>query len=192
MDYEELRAFPVHGARPIDLLERLRQAPGIRLVAVREKPDVYRLLAKHGEARLERALASFRYTVTGEDPLGYAVDPVSAPLLDGAYHDKDAWFEASAAGAYPDALFQIAQLFDARRCGDVVLSSSLGSDLLDQGHIGTHGGLERAEMTVPCVLAGPGVRHGVIPRARTIDVQPTFLKFLGFPHFEGEVMNVFL
>jgi hypothetical protein len=47
-------------------------------------------------------------------------------------------------------------------------------------------------MTVPCVLAGPGVRHGVIPFARTIDVQPTFLQFLGLPHHEGEGLSVFL
>jgi len=192
LDYGPLRSFRVGGDSRVDLLDELRKEPGIQLVAARESEDVFRILGKGGEAKVERHWSTFRYTVTDTDPLGYTAVDACKALQDGAYHDKDAWFAASCSSGYPDALFQITQLFDAERCGDVVISSTPGWDLMDQGHIGTHGGLERDEMTVPCVLAGPGIRQGTIPYARTIDLQPTTLQFLAGANAGREALNVFL
>jgi hypothetical protein len=192
IEYDRLRAFQVEGEGRLDLIELLRNEEPVRLVMVKEKEDVYRVFSKDGESKIERDYMSFRYTVNAADPLGYADNLDSSQLIDGAYHDKDEWFAATTETDFPDALFQISQLFDSERCGDIVISSVPGWDFMKQEHIATHGGLEKAEMMVPCVIAGPGIKQGIIPLARSVDLHPTYLKFLGIPHYDGEVLNVFL
>jgi predicted AlkP superfamily pyrophosphatase or phosphodiesterase len=191
-EYGELRSFPVKGSTHIDLVDLLRREEGIGLVMVREKEDALLVFSGQGEGTIERDYSSLRYSFSGRDPLGYAENPGSAVLVDGQYHDKDEWFMATRKTDYPDGLFQIAQLFDAERCGDIVVTARPGWDLMDQGHKASHGSLERTHLHVPCVIAGPGVKQGRIPMARTVDIYPTYLKFLGIPHYDGEVLNVFL
>jgi arylsulfatase A-like enzyme len=112
--------------------------------------------------------------------------------MDRDFHDKDVWFEHSTGTDYPDAPFQISQIFDSERCGDIVASSAPGWDFMNQSHKATHGGLEKGEMMVPCVVAGPGVKVGeAIPRARTVDIYPMYLEFFGIPELDGQVPNVF-
>ncbi|HSG29288.1 MAG TPA: hypothetical protein VLA34_12465, partial [Candidatus Krumholzibacterium sp.] len=75
---------------------------------------------------------------------------------------------------------------------DIVVSSEPGWDFMDQQHRASHGGLEKEELLVPFVLAGPGIREGeVIPQARTVDLYPAFLRFFGLPNIDGEVPDVF-
>jgi hypothetical protein len=162
------------------------------LVMARQNANTVHIFSADGQGTIERDYASLRYTVTGSDPLGYAGHPPAAALMDGAYHDKDEWFMASRQTGFPDGVFQIAQLFDSERCGDIVLNAEPGWDLMDQAHIASHGGLDRPQIHVPCVIAGPGVKHQRVPIARTVDLYPTYLKYLGIPHYDGEVLNVFL
>lgn len=190
--YDELRSFSSGGSAGIDLVGLLRGERGIDLVMTKEKDDVLLVFSREGEGRIERDYSSFRYTVSGADPLGYAADHRSAPLIDGRYHGKDEWFMATRKTDYPDGLFQIAQLFDSPRCGDIVVTAQPGWDLMDQGHKASHGSLERTQLHVPCVVAGPGVKQGTIPLARTVDLYPTYLKYLGIPRYDGEVLDVFM
>lgn len=198
--FEELQSFPVEGRGAVDLFEHLRGEPAVKLVLALEKDGEdqrsYRVLSGASEARIDRDefTRALRYSVLrGPDPLGYAQHPASLALMDGAFHDKEVWFAATAATDYPDGVFQIAQLFDAERCGDIVVSSTPGWDFMDQQHRASHGGLERDELLVPCVVAGPGVRAGgTIPRARTVDIYPMFLEFFGLPDLDGGVPHVFL
>jgi hypothetical protein len=189
--YDELIDFSTGGGR-VDLIDTLRKQRGIGLVMAREDLNTVHVFSADGQGTIERDYASLRYSVTGSDPLGFADHPEAATLMDGAYHDKDEWFMATRQTAYPDGVFQIAQLFDSERCGDIVINAGLGWDLMDQGHIASHGGLDREQIHVPCVIAGPGVKQGSIPIARTVDLYPTYLKYLGIPHYDGEVLNVFL
>ncbi len=192
IEYEELRSFLIEGEGRLDLIELLRNEKPIKLVVVREKEDIYRVFSKDGHGKIERNYSSFRYSSEDFDPLGYAENPASAHLIDGAFHDKDTWFTATTETEYPDALFQISQLFDSERSGDIVVSSKPGCDLMNQRHIASHGGLEKAEMMIPCIIAGPGIKQGVIKQARSVDLYPTYLKYLGIPDYDGEVLNVFL
>lgn len=191
LGYEELRSFPTAGSSRVDLVGLLRKEAGVELVMAQRGKNVCLVFSRDGEGNIERDHASFRYSFTGTDPLGYALDERSAVLIDGTYHDKDEWFMASRHTPYPDALFQISQLFDSPRCGDLVVTAKNGWDLMDQGHVASHGGLERTQMGVPCVIAGPGIRQGTIPIARTVDIYPAFLQYLGTPRYDGEVLNVF-
>jgi hypothetical protein len=190
-EYDELRSFSAGGSEKIDLVALLRAEKGIGFVMAREKDDVVLVFSRDGEGRIERDDASLRYSFSGADPFGFAADSLSAALIDGQYHGKDEWFMATRTTNFPDALFQIAQLFDSKRCGDIVVTAAPGWDLMDQGHIASHGSIERTQIQVPCVVAGPGVKQGTIPIARTIDLFPTYLRYLGALNHDGEVPDVF-
>jgi len=214
VEYDDLRDFPVNEKR-IDLIDFLKNEDAIKLVmakeqvTAKEKDNVYRIFTKSGEGKIEREYPSLRlkYTViNGSDPLDYANNTDSVQLMDGNYHDKDEWFKATTGTDYPDAPFQISQLFDSERCGDIVISAQPGNDqeggfdimtigegIGDDRRRAGHGGIEKAEMMVPWVIAGPGISQGVeIERARTVDHYPTYLKFFGIPTIDGEVPNVFI
>lgn len=191
LGYDELRYFPT-GNTYVDLIDGLRKEQGVGLVMAQENRNTFRVFSREGQGTIQRDYGSLRYSVTGADPLGYASDSQAAHLMDGVYHDKDEWFRATRKTDYPDGLFQITQLFDSERCGDIVVNAETGWDFMDQGHVGSHGAMNRGQIQVPCVIAGPGVRQGKIPIARTVDLYPTYLKHLGIPHYDGEVLNVFL
>jgi hypothetical protein len=202
VEYDELRDFPVEDKERIDLIKLLKNEPAIKLVMAKETRDVCRVFSKEGESKIERELCDLRYTVVnGNDPLGYAGNPESDQLIDGTHHDKDEWFAATTGTDYPDAPFQISQLFDSDRCGDIVISSEpnrnggRGSDIMTIGEIRNagHGGLEKPEMMVPCVIAGPTIKQNhVIERARTVDLFPVYLEYFGLTKtYEGVLLNVF-
>jgi hypothetical protein len=191
IEYEELRHFNVGDGR-IDLIELLRGERGLRLVMARVDEKTVNVFSGEGHGAIARDYASYKYTVTGVDPLGYVENPEVAWLMDGTYHDKDVWFLATRNTDYPDGIFQIAQIFDSERCGDIVVTAEPGWDLMDQGHIASHGGMDRPQLHVPCVIAGPDVAQGIVPIARTVDIYPTYLEYLGVPHDGEKVMNVFM
>jgi arylsulfatase A-like enzyme len=197
--FEELMDFPLEGEGRVDLLRLLRSETAVKFVLAMERDDPglrsYRVFTESGDARIERDefTRQLKYSVlSGPDPLGYSEDPASRNLMNGGFHDKDRWFSDTRSTDYPDALFQISQLFDAERCGDIVVSSTLGWDFMDQGHKASHGGLERSELMVPCVVAGPGIKEGeTVPQARTVDIFSIFLEFFGIPNLDGGVPDVF-
>jgi len=190
-DYNDLRNFPLKGRGHIDLVEAFREEEAIRLVCVKEEPGRYLVFSGNGQATIERQSSTYKYTVEGEDPLGYSAHPHTKGLMDGAFHSANEWLRASCTAQYPDGVVQISQLFDSRRCGDIVLSSMPGWDLMKEGHIASHGGLEKEEMVVPVVLAGPGIAHKRMQYARTVDVFPTYLRFFGLPKIDGQTMDIF-
>ena len=192
LSYDELRDFPVSEGNSIDLINLLRQEEGVNLLMVKEKNNNCIIFAKDGEGRIERDNASFRYTVNGTDPFGYSDHEESAKLIDGGYHDKDKWFFATRSTDYPDGIFQSTQLFDSERCGDIVITARPGWDLMDQQHIASHGSLDKEQLQVPCVMAGPGIKQGTIPIARTVDLHPTYLKHFGLTKDVEDVLNVFI
>jgi hypothetical protein len=203
VEFDELRDFPVEDKNRIDLIDLLRNETAIKLVMAKESRDVCRVFTHDGESKIERDLCDLRYTVVeGQDPLGYAGNPESARLVDGAYHDKDEWFAATTGTDYPDAPFQISQLFDSDRCGDIVISAEpdrtqgRGNDVMTIGEIRNagHGGIEKAEMLVPCVVAGPSIKqNNVIELARTVDLFPVYLEYFGLTKlYEGVLLDVFV
>jgi hypothetical protein len=192
MSYDELRDFPVSESERVDIIRFLREEEGVRMLMVKEKPDDYLVFSQNGEGRIERDNASFRYSVTGVDPFGYTDHPDSAVLIDGRHHDKDEWFTATRNTEFPDGIFQSTQLFDSPRCGDIVITAQPGWDLMDQKHIASHGSFEKTQLQVPCVIAGPGVKQGTIPIARTVDLHPTYLKHFALTQNEEDVLDVFI
>lgn len=93
---------------------------------------------------------------------------------------------------YPDAIFQIYQLFRSRRAGDIVVSAKVGYDLRDfweyPEHLGSHGSLHKHHIHVPLIYNQKG--WDTRP-ARTADLFNTILKWKGITpkSSEGEALN---
>lgn len=181
-----LRGFAARSSAMVDLERALLSAPAVELAMCRCAPGKYRIASAAGAAELERRGPDFAYRVlAGEDPLGYASDPKAARLVGGALASGDAWFEATAHTAFPDAPVQIAQLLECPRAGDLVISARPGWEPWTEGQSGVHGGLRREHMRVPLLIGGPGVRRRPVARARTVDVFPTMLEMLALPPQPG-------
>lgn len=181
------RAFPARGGGTVDIEAALLESPAVELVLGREGPGRYRVAGRAGAATLEGDRRGFTYqVVAGRDPLGLAGRPEAASLFDGRPHDADEWFRASAASEYPDAPFQIAQLLEAARAPDLVVSAAPGWEPWQEGQTGLHGGLRREHMRVPLLVGGPGIPPRRIARARTVDVFPTVCEILGIPVPAGQ------
>ena len=155
--------------------------------ALAARPAVDLLILPHSPARFElrggpdRGAAfvvaepdgRFSYLPESGDPLGVGEARGLTP---------DEAHDACAAGDYPDALVQIAQLAGAPRAGDVILSAARGWDFRAARservpHVSSHGALHREHMLVPLVVSRPPARA---PR-RTGDVMPSALELLGLP-----------
>jgi len=164
----------------------LARAPELALVATRGAEAGHVLVyGPKGRSEIVReetdGAPRYGYRVlAGEDPIEYAATPALAPLLTGEGFPAHAWLLATAATTYPDLVVQLPEFFDSPRAPDVYLSPRDGVGFR-AGKAAGHGGLARLEMVVPLVFAGPGVPRGRRPAARTVDLAPTLLAWLGVP-----------
>jgi arylsulfatase A-like enzyme len=117
--------------------------------------------------------------VSGTDPLGWE-GRVSPAALAGEPMTPGQWLQATIGTEYPDLPAQILAYFRAQRAADLVVFAAPGWDFGRTNRAG-HGGIRASDLFVPLLLAGPGVPHGRLDAARTVDLVPTILKLLGRP-----------
>ncbi len=166
-----------------DLPDMLTQLPGIDVAVVRLGPDSVQVRNSRGRSVIDRVVGDegkgYRYRVVeGTDPLGYASSPSASRLMDGNYHDEQAWFAATRQTDRPDAVVQLIELNDSPRAGDINLYAIRGWTFTDEA--GGHGGLKREEFVVPWLWVGPDLPAGaVLDGSRTVDLMPTMLDLLG-------------
>jgi len=181
---EDLRAYPTRDGRRVDLIQTLRDAEAVDLVAYQPGPDRVHLVTKKGLAELARASPQARdvsYRVLqGDDPLGYSQAMPPAMLL-GKPQTPEAWLQASADTQYPDLVPQMMAYFDAPRAADIAVFAAPGWDFGHKLKAG-HGGLGPVEMYTVLLVAGPGIAHERRQEpVRSVDVVPTVLDLLGRP-----------
>ncbi|MCM3876729.1 MAG: hypothetical protein NEA02_09955, partial [Thermoanaerobaculia bacterium] len=103
------------------------------------------------------------------------------------------WLEATAETEFPDLVVQLPEFFDSPRSPDVFVSPKDGYGFT-KGYVAGHGSLSRSETVVPLLFAGPGVTPGVRHAARTVDLAPTLLSYLGVAYdpdeMDGEDLEV--
>ncbi len=169
----------------------LARAPEVRLVVTRGAfPGMVALYGPAGRAEIVREDRDdletlYRYRVLeGEDPLGYS-GSAAAPLV-GSAHEADEWLEATAETEYPDLVVQLPEFFDSPRSPDVFISPKDGYGFT-KGYVAGHGSLSRSETVVPFLFAGPGVSPGILYAARTVDLAPTLLSYLGVAYDPDEM-----
>jgi arylsulfatase A-like enzyme len=171
----------------------LARTPEMQLVITRGaavgRAEVYgprgraEIIREHGGDEPSRY--SYR-VLEGTDPLGYAPVPAIQSMF-GGFFGADAWLKATAATEYPDLVVQMPEFFDSPRAPDVFISPRPGYGFRS-GKAAGHGALSRSETVVPLVFAGPGVPHERRAVARTVDLAPTLLRYLGVP-FDPEDMD---
>jgi arylsulfatase A-like enzyme len=169
----------------------LARAPEVRLVATRgPSSGTVNLYGPSGRAEIARedregleSLYLYR-VLEGDDPLGY-VHSDAAPLV-GSAQEPDEWLEATAETEFPDLVVQLPEFFDSPRSPDVFISPKDGYGFT-KGYAAGHGSLSRSETVVPLLFAGPGVAPGVLHAARTVDLAPTLLSYLGVPYDPDEM-----
>lgn len=169
----------------------LARAPEVRLVATRgPSSGMVALYGPSGRAEIVRddrdgleSLYLYR-VLEGDDPLGYA-HSAAAPLV-GSAHDPDEWLEATAETEFPDLVVQLPEFFDSPRSPDVFISPQDGYGFT-RGYTAGHGSLSRSETVVPLLFAGPGVTPGILHAARTVDLAPTLLSYLGVDYDPDEM-----
>lgn len=165
-----------------EFAEALAKLPELQLVVTRGtesgRAEIY---GPGGRSEIERTEVKdqpSRYAyrvIEGTDPLGYPHE-----LASGEPRSADAWLALTAHTEYPDLVVQLVEFFDAERAPDVYITPRSGIGFRS-GKTAGHGGLSRKETVVPLVFAGPGVSHGTRPFARTVDLAPTLLRYLGIP-----------
>jgi hypothetical protein len=178
---------------PSSFAAALARLPEVEIVVTRgaEAGEV-EIYGSHGRGEIVREdfdnrPSRYRYhVVEGIDPTGYSADVKAAPLLGGS-HSADEWLYATLETSYPDLVVQLAEYFDSPRAPDVYFSPKDGYGF-KAGKADGHGGLARREMIVPLIFAGPGVAAGHRVAARTIDLAPTLLKYLGVP-FDAQELD---
>jgi len=188
----ELRKYPT--ARPpaagasshtgrVDLQKRLIQLEAVDVLTYAAGADRVRVVRKDGEVEFRqpggRGGDISYHLVSGEDPLGYDAS-LPAAVRNGEPISPRRWLALTARTDYPDLPAQILAYFRARRAGDIAIFAAPGWDFASQ-HRSGHGGLRGDDLHVPLLIAGPGVPHGTIDTARTVDLAATLLKLLGRP-----------
>jgi len=179
---EQMRHFRNDSGNVVNVVETLRRQPAVDLICARDDHTDCHIYSRSGESiiRATGDIGARRYAYSvkaGQDPLGYESVRLCSNDLS-RFHTADEWFEATSASERPNSVPEIYDLFDSPRAGDLVLFAAPGWNFKDT-YKGAHGAATRADMRIPMIIAGPGIRHGVLPRARAADLVPTFLDYMG-------------
>ena len=162
-----------------DLTEKLLNRPEIDIIAGRSPGGKIIVKSARGGSELRVDGEKLYYKrLNGSDPFSYGKLPGKM--------DFGKALELTIDTNYPDALLQIAQLFNSTRTGDLVISAKPGIDLRarheNPEHSASHGSLVRDHMMVPVAISTRSRRKHV----RTTDIYPTILEYLGL-NIPGEL-----
>ena len=178
----DLHDYPVDdAARRIDLPAALLARDEVDVVAYRNGDNRVRVARASGEVEFRQDAGPggeiAYHLIRGDDPLGWRGKAPDV-ALNGEPISPRAWLEATHASDYPDLPTQLLAYFRSRYAGDLAVFAAPGCDFF-ANHQAGHGGLQPDDMFVPILVAGPGVPHGRVEFARSVDVVPTILHLLG-------------
>jgi hypothetical protein len=155
-----------------DVVAALRREPAVGLVAAESEEGGVWVADADGAARLRRVGAAVSYEPLTGDPLGLG------GRRKGTARE---WLEATWDAEYPDAAYQLLDLFRADRAGDLLVIAREGYDFRKRferpEHRSGHGSLVRSHMQTPVWSSEPIPAEPV----RTVDLFPALLDWLGEP-----------
>ena len=182
---EDLCGYPVRDGKA-NLPAVLAEQPYVDAVAYPISPGRIRVVRRNGEVEFRRvangnaAPERFSYhLIRGSDPLGWS-GKVPANALAGEPMTSRQWLDATAQTEYPDLGTGLLSYFDGTLAADLVAFPMPQWDF-DGWRKAGHGGIRDFETLSPMLIAGPGIPHGRIPVARTVDLMPTLLEAMGKP-----------
>ncbi|PIR20210.1 MAG: hypothetical protein COV45_07690 [Deltaproteobacteria bacterium CG11_big_fil_rev_8_21_14_0_20_47_16] len=153
------------------MVDDLVREPAVDICAVRGEEGAIEVLSKRGHATVRRNGDLISYDVQTQDPFGYG----KLPSIMSSQESLSRTYGTD----YPDAPYQLGQLFQSDRTGDIVISAAPGYDLRRDyevpEHHGSHGALHRDHMLIP-IGCSAKLTGDVI---RSVDVFPTTLALMG-------------
>jgi arylsulfatase A-like enzyme len=180
-----LREQGILAAMGADKLQLLLNEDAVDFAIYRgDEEQTFILHNKDGKARISVKDNVFIYAPETADVLKYG-GRIEA-------YGHRAILEATFETDYPDAVFQIYQLFQSRRAGDMVINARVGYDLREfweyPEHLGSHGSLHKHHMHVPLIY---NQKNWLTHSARTADLFNSILKWKDItpPSSEGEALN---
>ena len=160
-----------------NLIDQFLAEPAVDIILLREDESTIIAKSNRGAAKLSRHDDTINYQVLSSDPFGYEALP--------SQFSNQESLARTISTDYPDAPYQILELFKSERVGDVVVSAAPGFDLRVKfehpEHHGSHGSLHTSHMKVPILTNQPFEAK----LARSMDTFPTILKSLGAEIPEG-------
>lgn len=202
---ESLHNYVVGGVR-VDVIRRLLEySPGIGLIFTNPAPGVFRIYGQNGlgllEERNQGKGLEFRYTLLeGEDPLGIRHPSAREAIRRGEWQTDARWLDHLYLEHNPDAFRRVSHSFGSNNSADLHIVAADGWDFTPyyaSPHVlvGSHGSLNRDQSCVPIMFHGPEIEPVEMPYARTVDILPTILAYLGrdvrdLP-LDGHVLPVF-
>ena len=177
-----LTAYPTASGK-VDLLAALAAQEAVDAVAYAAGANCARVRRKGGEVEFHQSPGrGGKITcrlISGADPLEWK-GKVPPEALNGRAMSPRWWAQATGNTDFPHLPAQILAYFRTARAGDIAVFAAPTWDFKGRNRAG-HGGLRPTDTHVPLMLAGPGVPHGRIVSAGTVDLMPTLLGLLGQP-----------
>ncbi|MBT8234430.1 MAG: sulfatase-like hydrolase/transferase [Saprospiraceae bacterium] len=135
------------------VLTKFVNESAIDFIAFRKNESALTVLNQEGEAEI-----SFKNNLLGYKSI--TANPLGLNDHDTTLNFQEA-FDFTYESEYPDSLYQIKQLFDSKRSGDIIVSANVGYDLRDfweiPEHKGSHGSLHREHIHIPILLNKKGL-----------------------------------
>lgn len=146
------------------------------------RPEIDQVIGRHSRGgalvRSRRGTATIRHTDGRIEYSPAASDPFGYPAAVAGEHRDLELLRLTRDTSYPDAPAQILQILESSRCGHLVVTARLGSDLRSRYekpmHRGSHGSLHAQHMLVP-VLANQRLGHEL---HRTMDLHSLIARTL--------------
>lgn len=192
LKYSDVRRYKMRNGKTVDVLELLLQPPAIDVIVLRDDRDggadgerVVRIVGRSGETQITRKVIPgegdfYKYEVVkGKDPLSLADEhQVREVAGSGRFYEAKLWKQILDQEDYPDIVVQVCQYFDTPRASTLYLCAAKDWSL-NSIVKGRHAGPLEEEMKAIFMIAGPGIPHGKVERARIVDMVPTVLTLLG-------------
>lgn len=155
----------------MNLIKPLASRPELDLIITQKNKNIFKVYSDRGEAEIRNNGHTFEYLVQTTDPFGYDKLPKFMTQSESLTHTFDT--------DYPDALFQISELFQSDRSGDILVTSKINWDLRDKfeipEHFSSHGSLHKEHMLVPFLC---NVNLGFPKTLRTTEIYPFIIKHM--------------
>ncbi len=151
LDQKEMYVESLLEERHGKALDKFVQEPGVDFIVYRKSATDFIVRNENGKAEISVSGQTVRYTATTGNPFGIRDTD--------RYVDEKVAFTHCFDSDYPDGLWQVKQLMESPRSGDVVVSAAVGYDLRDfweyPEHKGSHGSLHKDHIHIPVLVNQP-------------------------------------
>ncbi|MFX0134862.1 MAG: alkaline phosphatase family protein [Candidatus Hodarchaeota archaeon] len=171
-----------YGPNKVNLFDTILKLDGVQHIYYRDgdcrkDKGIIQLKSHDGEGIIEYNNGKTKYSYEKNDLFGYEEDPRAIKLLDGKFHSIDEWLEHTYHIDNPIIVDQLPRFLNIdKRSHDIVAVTDAKTVY---HHLFSHDVCHRNTMNVPLIISGKGLEKKEIPFAKTSDITPTILKFLG-------------